>query len=97
MQTNANNYRYYKVGKSVNPKKRLGNLQMGNPRQLNMNHPGLVNNMKAAERDLIHEVLNAHQATLGGGRDWYKVPIDQRNDFLEAYTTLIGHKRQHAE
>ena len=81
----------FKVGQTVNPGTRLSNLQTGNPGELKM-HPVYVNNMDAAEKDLLDSLSN-YRSTRGGGREWFTVRTDQVATFKRSFTRVANKYR----
>lgn len=64
---------YYKVGKTVNPSKRLGDLQTGNPRELIFKRIKKVEDKKWEK--YVQDNLKDYSVTQGGGTEWFKIPM----------------------
>ena len=90
------NFINFKVGRTVNPEKRLTDLNTGNARQLLMYRPRHVTDAVERERE-IHTALqqNNYGNQLGGGTEWYNVPRDDDDRFAYIYLrTLHGFDRE---
>ena len=61
--------KYFKVGRTVDPVKRLKALQTGHPRKLIMK-PVPVSDMAAAERDLL-QTMREKFCKADGGTEWF--------------------------
>ena len=79
---------YYKLGSSGNLKKRLGDLQTGNPRHLEILDKWPVKDMTNAEAQ-ARKAVEPYAATLGGGREWYYVTTNTKA-FLDAINDAVA-------
>ena len=79
----------YKVGRTENLDERLKKLKTANPRELVRALPEVkVKNMRVAEKT-VHNALNSYRCPQKGGTEWYKVPLDQEDRFLEIFTQTL--------
>ena len=83
---------YYKIGSTINPGKRLRDLQTGNPRKLNYvdNCVIPVSDKIAAERraqERLQEYLVEDYPK--GGKEWYKVSASDFESFKYIYITAV--------
>ena len=72
---------YFKVGRTVNPKIRAGNLQTGNPRELTMQAIE-VPQMKVEDR--LKEAMAAKYNRANGGKEWFS------GNVAEAYKLFLA-------
>jgi hypothetical protein len=79
--TESGNNNYFKVGKTVNPNTRRGNLQTGNPRKLKM-EAFKVARMGAAEKRVL-KAMTAKYGKTNGGKEWFSGNVE------EAYYLLL--------
>ena len=80
----------YKVGRAVNPRKRLFDLQTGNTRKLQILNPQTkVKNMREAE-NALHNALSSYRCQLGGGTEWFTVPLGQKRTFLATCRRILA-------
>ena len=77
----------FKVGQTLNPSKRLSDLQTGNPRKLNM-RPEAVKNMDACENELLSALSN-YRCTLGGGTEWFTAQPNQVGNLKGTFTRVV--------
>ena len=82
---------FYKVGKTDNSKKRLSDLQTGNPRKLQYEEKVEVKDMTAAENS-AKEALKEYKCTFGGGTEWFKVGLDKRGDLIKKFKAAVLNK-----
>ena len=77
---------YFKVGTTSDPRKRLGDLQTGNVRQLQFwGKPRLVRQRLTIERK-AHEALSNYAVYLNGGTEWFKAETEsEQRDFYNRF------------
>lgn len=68
---------YYKVGYTVNPSKRLGDLRTGNPRELIFKRIKKVDDKKWEK--YVQNKLKDYSVTQGGGTEWFQIPIQYKH------------------
>ena len=82
---------FYKVGGTgMTRNRRRSRLNTGNPRRLTMLDFTEVEQTRNTER-AIHDALDHWRVNYGGGREWYRVPPNQWNDFIQTYRNVIRH------
>ena len=80
---------FFKVGKSVNIKKRFGDLQTGNPRKLRLIYKmrfvdeGLMNSAETAAKNALRRWSTTKD--FRGGSEWFQVPDDNFEDFRQKF------------
>ena len=80
---------YYKIGVSSKPRKRIADLQTGNPRPLYFKEkPTNVTRVISAEK-AIHKAVGTYAVNLGGGQEWFHVPQHNWIDFWNCYQKAI--------
>ena len=77
----------FKVGKTVNPDKRLSDLQTGNPQKLDM-RPEEVEDMNACEKELLNALKN-YKCKLGGGTEWFTAQPNQVGNLKANFTRIV--------
>ena len=76
---------YIKVGTAYEPEKRLAGLQTGNPRPLKIwRESRLVSKRLDAEK-AAHKHLEKYKANVGGGTEWFMVPLSERDKFYDLF------------
>ena len=78
----------FKVGKTVNPDKRLSDLQTGNPQKLDMRFDE-VKDMNACEKELLNALQN-YKCKLGGGTEWFTAQPNQVGNLKGNFTRIIN-------
>ena len=81
----------YKVGKAVenNFKKRMSDLQTGNPRKLDDIRKVLVSDYTAAEKG-VQTALSEYKVDLGGGTEWFKAEQSELESFLNTFDETVN-------
>jgi hypothetical protein len=82
---------YFKVGRTVNPEERLGNLQTGNPRRLDMNAQH-VNNMLATEQQLKAAMAGRYPRG-DGGTEWFLAPPGGLGEAQDLFMEIVNRNR----
>ena len=83
---------FYKVGKTKqNIKKRISDLQGGNPRKIILKMSANVNNVDGAET-AAHRALQQWntKARFGGGSEWFQVPGDDFSNFFNRFNDAVS-------
>ena len=79
---------YFKIGKTVDPNKRISDLQTGNPRKLNMrywpvrDHTDCENKLKTALRN--------YRSRLGGGTEWYTASANSARSLKAIFSRTVS-------
>ena len=83
---------FYKVGfTSRNVNSRLKELQGGNPNKIVPVYQQRVKNVGQAEKAAKDSVKNFHvHPRLGGGVEWYEVPRNRKDSFINTIERAIG-------
>ena len=76
----------YKVGKTVNPNKRISDLQTGNARELGFIRATKVKDITAAEQ-AAHTALATYRVNYGGGTEWFKT--NDLNKFVTIFDKAV--------
>ena len=85
----------FKIGRSVNPRTRLSNLQTGNPRRLTMISCVPVGDYVACEQHLKNALNQRYRSTLGGGTEWYTAHgNDEAGDLRGLFTRTVNQCRR---
>ena len=87
---------FYKVGKTKqNINKRISDLQGGNPRKIVCKTYANVNDMNGAET-AAHRALQQWntKARFGGGSEWFLVPGNDFNRFLNGFNDAVQQFRR---
>ena len=80
---------YYKVGMTVDPKKRMSDLQTGNVRPLGFTRTVQVTDMRGAEA-AAHKALETYSVNLGGGKEWFYANSSQESEFYNAFDKAVA-------
>ena len=81
---------YYKIGVSSTPRKRIADLQTGNPRPLVFQgEPVRVSKVISAERR-VHRAVGSYASSLGGGKEWFHVPHQDWESFWNSYQKALS-------
>ena len=79
----------FKVGTSVDPDKRLGDLQTGNVHQLKFwGQPQYVPHRLDAEK-AAHAALSGYAVNRGGGTEWFNATPSQERAFYNTYRQAV--------
>ena len=78
----------FKVGQTVNPNKRISDLQTGNPRPLSFWRCVQVNNMDVSER-AAQGALHNYRCTLGGGTEWFTAQTNQVGTLVRIFNQNV--------
>ena len=77
--------KYFKVGQSGDPEKRLGELQTGNPRDLKLHFKKQVTDMAKAEDQLLQKLRekNSGFKPCGGGTEWFSGDVTKAKEMIQ--------------
>ena len=78
----------FKVGRTVDPAKRLGDLRTGNPRPIHYHDYFEVSDAAAAEK-AAQTAVDVYKSELGGGTEWYDVPKNNWDRFLTSVKNAV--------
>lgn len=67
---------YYKVGRTINPSRRLAGLQTGNPHQLIFKRIKKVDDQEWEK--YVQDQLERYRIQ-GGGTEWFQIPIQDKH------------------
>ena len=86
---------YYKIGKTIQDvKKRISDLQGGNPRKIEEVESHQVSDMSEAETRAHQAVKKWNtKATYGGGSEWFHVPQNEYDDFYNKFNDAVKNKK----
>ena len=82
---------FYKVGGTGKTRKeRRSKLNTGNPRRLIMVDFTEVEHTRDTEK-AVHKALALWKVNYGGGKEWYRVPVNQLKSLTKAYKYALYH------
>ena len=79
---------FFKVGRSVDPDKRLSDLQTGQPQKLVMVERKKVSNMLEGEKRLLAE-MKANFVPAPGGTEWFEADIAKAQEIFNRVWMII--------
>ena len=78
----------FKIGKTVDPNKRISDLQTGNPRRLNMRYWSVKDHTDCENR--LKYALRNYRSTLGGGTEWYTASVNNARSLKAIFSRTVN-------
>ena len=74
---------FFKIGRAVDPDKRLADFQTAQPRKLEMKSKAWVSNMAQAEA-CLKEVMKKHYSGTDGGTEWFRGDVAEAEKLFKS-------------
>ena len=81
---------FYKVGRTVDPNKRLSDLQTGNVRPLDFTRTVEVTDVSRAEAAAHNALATYSVTTYGGGTEWFRANGQQERPFYRSFDQAVA-------